>query len=93
MIQTQLYKTAQAINKNKNKKIEDIITSEDIKKVFGVILYMEIFKLTNIRMYWQNHIWVDIAADYMLFNRFNKVINAIHFNDNNLIPERGIAAR
>ena len=31
--------------------IKDIITLEDIKKVFGVILCMEISKLTNIRIY------------------------------------------
>ena len=45
-----MYEIAQAINKS-NIKNTDVILLEDIKKVFGIILHIVIFKLQNRHMY------------------------------------------
>ena len=83
--QTQLYATSLSIN-NSNGKEVDKITVEDIKKAFGIVLYMGILKLPNRRMYWQNNTRVDIIANTMGVNRFAKIMQLLHYNDNNLIP-------
>lgn len=84
--QTQLYATSQSIN-NSNNKIDEI-TVEDIRKAFGIVLYMGILKLPNRRMYWQNNTRVEIIANTMGVNRFGKIMQLLHYNDNNLIPDR-----
>ena len=38
------------------------------------------------RMYWQNQTRVDIIANAMSVNRFAKIMQLLHYNDNNLIP-------
>lgn len=82
--QTQLYATSKAINDSNGKAVE--ITVEDIKKAFGIVLYMGILKLPNRRMYWQNSTRVDIIANTMGVNQFAKIMELLHYNDNNLIP-------
>ena len=64
-----------------------VITVEDIKKAFGVVLCMGILKLPNRRMYWQSNTRVDIIANTMGVNRFAKIMQLLHYNDNNLIPD------
>ena len=64
--QTQLYATSQSINSSNNEI--DEITGEDIKKAFGIVLYMGILKLPNRRMYWQSNTRVDIIANTMGVN-------------------------
>ena len=83
--QTKLYATTQAIN-NSNSIRTDDITIDDIRKVFGIVLYMGILKLPNRWMYWQNQTRVDIIANAMSVNRFAKIMQLLHYNDNNLIP-------
>ena len=81
--QTQLYAMSRSIN-NSNNEIDEI-TVEDIRKAFGIVLYMGILKLQNRRMYWQNNTRVDSIANTMGVNRFAKIMQLLHYN-NNLIP-------
>ena len=83
--QTKSYAATQAIN-NSNSIQTDDITIDDIRKVFGIVLYMGILKLPKRRMYWQNQTRVDIIAKAMSVNRFAKIMQLLHYNDNNLIP-------
>ena len=64
----------------------DEISVEDIKKVFGIVLYMGVLKLPNRRMYWQNNTKVDIIANTMGVNRFAKIMQLLHYKDINWIP-------
>ena len=75
------------MSKSSNQNSEDVLL-EDIRKVFGVILYMGIFKLPNRRMYKQNRTQVSFIVDCMPFNVFNQMFSLLHFKDNNLIPDR-----
>ena len=83
--QTHLYVTSRSINSSNNEI--DEITIEDIKKAFGIVLCMGILKLPNRRMYWQSNTRVDIIANTMGVNRFAKIMQLLHYNDNNLIPD------
>ena len=38
-------------------------------------------------MYWQSNTRVDIIANTMGVNRFAKIMQLLHYNDNNLIPD------
>jgi hypothetical protein len=78
--QTKLYATTQAINNSKSIRTDDI-TIDDIRKVFGIVLYMGILKLPNRRMYWQNQTRVDIIANAMSVNRFARIMQLLHYND------------
>ena len=62
------------------------VTIEDIKKVLGIILYMGIVKLRNRGMYWQSQTRIDLVAYAMPVDRFSQVLQVLHYNDNNLIP-------
>ena len=66
-----------------HKKVAPVSTSE-IKKLFGIILYMGIHKLPNQRLYWSSKTCVPFIADSMPRNRFNEVMSILHFNDNKL---------
>jgi hypothetical protein len=82
--QTQLYATSQSINNSNNGM--DEITVGDIKKALGIVLYMGILKLPNRRMYWQSNTRVDIITNTMGVNRFDKIMQLLHYNENNSIP-------
>ena len=82
--QTQLYRTAQSIN-NSNIRNMDEITIEDINCDWNS-LYMGNSNLRNRCMFWQNRTRVDVIANSIPSNRFNKILSVLHFNDNNLIP-------
>lgn len=66
----------------------DEITTEDIGKVIGIVLYIGNFRLPNKRMFWQNRTRVDVIAHSMPINRINKILSVLHFNQNNLIPKK-----
>lgn len=86
--QTNLYKTSLTLSGKKNhgaKKIEPV-TIEDIKKVFGIILYMGVVKLPNRRMYWKYQTRIDLIANAMPVNRFGQILSVFHYNNNDLIP-------
>ena len=83
--QTSLYKMSQSLVNSAAKKVDNV-TIEDIKKLFGIILYMGIVKLPNRRMYWQSQTRIDLIADAMPVNRFAQILHVLHYNDNNLIP-------
>ena len=83
--QTSLYKMSQSLVYSAAKKVDNV-TIEHIKKLFGIILYMDIVKLPNRRMYWQSQTRIDLIADAMPVNRFAQILHVLHYNDNNLMP-------
>ena len=39
-------------------------------------------------MYWQNQTRIDLIANVMPVNRFAQILSVLHYNNNNLIPDR-----
>ena len=58
------------------------VTSSEIKKLLGIILYMGIHKLANRRMYLGHKPRVLLVGETMSRNRFEEVLSIVHFNGN-----------
>ena len=59
------------------------VTVDELKRFFGIVLYMGIHKLPNRRMYWGNFTSVPGTSTTMTRNRFDEILSILHFNDNN----------
>ena len=59
------------------------VSREEIKKLFGIILFMGIEKFHNRRMYW-NPVTLSkvISESNMTRNRFDELLRVLHFNNN-----------
>ena len=87
--QTSLYNTWRSLQSGKKKRRKVLSpTIEELKVFHGIVIYMGIVQLPNRRMYWQAKTRVDQIANKMAFNRFSEIASLIHFNDNNIIPNR-----
>ena len=64
------------------------IEKEEIRKVIGIVLCIEIMKLPNRRMYWNTKCSSELISWAMLRNRFDEIMMVLHFNDNNEIRTR-----
>lgn len=67
------------------KKVAPVAVSE-IRKVFGIILYMGVHKFPNRRLYWGSETNVPFIEDAMSRNRFEEILSILHFSDNEQIP-------
>ena len=83
--QTNTYIISKELNKSIKSKIKTVST-QDIKRILGIVLYMGIVKLPNCRMYWQDQTRIDLITDAMSVNRLGEIFSLLHFDDNNLIP-------
>ena len=59
------------------------VSREEIKKIFGIILFMGIEKFPNRKMYW-NPVTLSkvISESNMTRNRFDELLRVLHFNNN-----------
>ena len=82
-MKNQLYKSSNQISED--------LSLEDIIKILGIILYMRIFKLP--KSYSSKYYGWLHAVNKMKFTcnsiKFNKILNLLHFNNNNLISDGG----
>ena len=54
----------------------------------GVLLMMGIFKLPQYRMYWSSDLSVPLISTAPTVNRFDKIKQFFHCNDNTNMPQR-----
>ena len=78
--QTNLYATQQSQRKG-SKQIKPFSRNE-IEKAIGIILLMGIHKLPNRRMHWANLSKVPVISQAMTRNRFEDILQYLHYNDN-----------
>ena len=81
-----------AVKKNNQRrtsfKLLKPVTISEIKRAFGIILYMGICKLPNRRMYWGTSTAISMISSSLTRNRFEEIISILHFNDNStMIPQ------
>lgn len=63
----------------------------EMETFIGIHIYSGIVKMLSYRMYWSDCTWFDIIANAMSRNRFEKLRNNFHLNDNqNLCPRNHI---
>ena len=76
-----------AIQKNLN--FSEVVTLLDLRKYIGILIYTSVYHYPSIRSYWSNKVRFHPIAETLTVNRFEKIRQIIHFNDNNnhLPPE------
>lgn len=63
------------------------ITALDIRQFIGVVLYMSVVHMPNVRFYWSNKIGLPLIKETMSQRKFEKIRQILHFNNNdNMIP-------
>lgn len=74
--QTNLYSIQQDVNKPVN------VNMLEIKKFIGILIYMSVYKYPNVRSYWSKKYGFKAIINTMPVNRFEKIRQFLHFNDN-----------
>lgn len=77
--ESNLYSVQQDPNKPAN------ISTLEIKQYLGIIIYMSVIHLPNIRSYWSEDLGIDKIIQTMTVNRFEKIRQHLHFNNNETI--------
>lgn len=81
--QTNLYVT------QKNPEKLTTYTVRDLKKFFGVLLYMSVQQFPSVRSYWSPKFGYEPISSVMPNNKFEKMKNYLHFNNNDQHKEIG----
>ncbi|CAK1587806.1 unnamed protein product [Parnassius mnemosyne] len=69
-----------AIQKNIN--FSEPMTVLELRKYIGILIYTSVYHYPSIRSYWANNVRFHPIADTMTVNRFEKIREILHFNDN-----------
>ena len=81
--QMNVHNTASA--NDKGTKPAPPVEVNELKKIFGVILFMGIEKFPSRRLYWKSSTLSKFIADAKISrNRFEEILSILHFNDKNL---------
>ncbi|XP_023943092.1 piggyBac transposable element-derived protein 4-like [Bicyclus anynana] len=80
--QTNLY----IIQKNPNQSFS--VTESDIQKFIGIVFLMSLIKLPRVTSHWNTNIGTSLIYETMPKNKFEKIRQYIHFNDNSNMPQR-----
>lgn len=63
------------------------VTSQEIRQFIGIIYFMSIIHLPNVRMYWSEKYGYTHIRETMTLKRFELLRETLHFNDNSkMIP-------
>jgi hypothetical protein len=73
-----------------NKKI-GYIRMEELRKTIGILMYMSVVSLPNIRLYWKKAMGITAVSKVMSRDRFEEIVSALHLSNNRLQPARGEA--
>lgn len=60
------------------------LTKAELKKYFGIIIMMSVIRLPNTRSYWSSDVGIEIIKNAMTLNRFEKIRQFLHFNNNEM---------
>ncbi|XP_054083710.1 piggyBac transposable element-derived protein 2-like isoform X2 [Zeugodacus cucurbitae] len=63
-------------------------TSVEIRRYIGTLLYLGVLKLPQFKMAWSQNIKLTAITDSIPRNRFDKIKQCLHFNDNSKQPKK-----
>ncbi|CAG9570868.1 unnamed protein product [Danaus chrysippus] len=66
-----------------------MITTEDIEKFIGIVIFMSCVKLPATRKYWSKEVGQTQVYEIMTCNRFESIKRFLHFNNNENFVPRG----
>ena len=64
------------------------VDENQIEQYFGILLLMSVIKLPQVRMYWSEGTRIRGIADMISINRFEKIRQYFHCNDNSSCPSK-----
>lgn len=59
----------------------------ELRKLFGIMIYMSVYRYRNIRAYWGEYAFPPIQTA-LTRNRFDEIRRYMHFNDNDAAPPK-----
>ena len=62
-------------------------TVQEIEQLIGVIYYMGLVHMPNLRSYWENEICFERASNVIARNRFLKLLTLLHFVNNYTVTD------
>ncbi|XP_061728471.1 LOW QUALITY PROTEIN: piggyBac transposable element-derived protein 4-like [Cydia pomonella] len=65
--------------KNQNARL---LLMTDVRKYFGILIFMSVFHYPSVRSYWDTKYGFEPIKQTMPVNRFEKIREIIHFNNN-----------
>ena len=84
-IQSNIQREKEAIERNRN---IPAISEKEVRQCLGILMYMSIVHLPNIRLYWRATLRNEMVAGVMTRDRFEQIVSCFHLSDNNLQPAR-----
>ena len=70
---------------------KDVITSDDIKSVYGILIYMSVIKLPKMQNYFSGRIAQQQVCSAIKVSKFEKTVQNLHFCDNKMAVPHGEA--
>ena len=58
------------------------LTRNELEQFFGILYAMSLVKMPSTRLYWSTELHYDKVASIMTINRFERIKNILHCNDN-----------
>jgi hypothetical protein len=83
--QTNMVRSQASINRNKP---SPAISETEIRQAIGILMYMSIVSMPNIRLFWRNSLRNNMVADVMSRDRFLMIVSYFHLSDSSLQPGR-----
>ena len=74
-----------AIQTNPDKPLD--LTKNELEQFIGILYAMSLVKMPSTRLYWSKEFYFDKVAGVMRINRFEKIKQFLHCNDNLARPE------
>lgn len=62
-------------------------TPLEMDQLIGMLFYMGLVQMPNLRSYWESDMWFEPVASVMSRDRFLKLVTVIHFVDNNAVTD------
>jgi hypothetical protein len=82
--QTNMVRSQTSINRNKP---APAISETEIRQGIGILMYMSIVSMLNIRLFWRNSLHNNMVADVMSRDRFLMIVSYFHLSDTSLQPK------
>jgi hypothetical protein len=64
------------------------ITEKEIRQALGILMYMSVVAMPNLRLYWKSSLRNEMVAGVMTRDRFEQIVSCFHLSDNSLQPGR-----
>ena len=69
------------------KSTVSLITMAELRKVVGILMYISVVRMPNMRMFWSKAMGITAVSNVMTRDRFEEIVNLLHMSNNLLQPK------